>query len=311
MEVTDTVYLRERVLWGPLQTEGREVALHVPQDILVVGDSVYVVDNGNDRLVVLDRRLHVLGVIGREGEGPGEFQHPTAIRPSPGGVTAVDMGNARFTEFDRAGRYIRSWPAAPGLVQFAMSASGTAYIKSATRAGHYVRIEGDSAEELGVWPHPLQPGERAPLLLEPQSVEVTAGDTVHVFDEEDAVLYKYGPTGDRVMWKKLPRIMRDSALANRDRAVSALTKSGYHVLNSPLSRDFDVTPAGDLLLLIKGGDVVGLLIDPRTYEARPIVAARGPDGAVQFPYGSAALVDSLLYVLSNHDVRAFRVEGAR
>jgi hypothetical protein len=311
MTVIGTVRVREQILSGPIQVPGRQVDLAFPSDILVLGDSVWIIDNGNDRMVVLDRGLRVLEVIGREGEGPGEFQAPTAVRASPGGVTTVDMGNARFTEFDRTGRYVRSWPAPSGLLQFGMSASGVAYVQSSSRVHHYVRIDGDTRTELGIWPHPVAPGERVPLLPEMQSVEVTAGDTVHVYDEEDAVLYKYGPEGELLMAKKLPAAVRDSIIRYRDGVIAGFRESGRRVLGVSTSLDFGVTSTGDLLLLVRAGDVVGLLIDPGTYTARQLVSPRFADGSVQFRVTEAALADSTLYVLSDHDVRMLRIEEAR
>lgn len=311
MEVTGSVRIREQVLAGPVQVPGLQVDLAFPQDIIVVGDSVYIVDNGNDRLVVLDRGLRVLGEIGREGEGPGEFQKPTGVRASPGGVTTVDMGNARFTEFDRSGRYLRSWPAPSGLLQFGMSASGVAYVRSVSRTHHYVRINGESRTELGIWPHPVAPGGRAPLLPELQSVEVTAGDTVHVYDEEAAVLYKYDPAGELLMKKKLPAVVHDSAVARLEAMIAAFRKAGYHPLGGSTSKDFRVTADGELLLLLNAGDVVGLLIDPHTYRARLLVSPRFPDGTVRFNFSKAALVDSTLYAITDSDVRALRIEEVR
>jgi len=311
MRITGTVRVGERTLSGPVQTGEPVVELHRPFDIIVLGDSVYVVDNGNDRLVVLDRRLRVLGVIGRDGEGPGEFLHPTSVRRSPGGVTTVDMGNARFTEFDRSGRVVRTYPAEAGLTQFAMSESGAAYIRSVTRKGQYMRINGDAREDLGIWPHPTPPGREAPLLPEDQAVQVTAGDTVHVLDEQDLVLYKYDPAGTLLIRRKLPQVVRDSAFGGRDRLVKAFTKQGHTVVGASVSGDFEVTSGGDLLLLIKAGPIVGLLIDPHTYEARQLVARQAADGSVSFSYWKGALVDSTLYVLSNYEVAAFRIEGLR
>lgn len=311
MEVTGSVRIREQILAGPVPVPGHPMDLAFPADIIVVGDSVYIVDNGNDRLVVLDRGLRVLGEIGREGEGPGEFQRPTGVRASPGGVTTVDMGNARFTEFDRAGHYLRSWPAPSGMVQFGMSASGVAYVRSVSRTHHYVRIDGESRTELGIWPHPVAPGERAPLLPEFQSVEVTAGDTVHVYDEEAAVLYKYDPAGELLMKRELPPVVHDSVLAQLAAMIAAFRKAGYHPLGGTTSKDFRVTADGELLLLLNAGDVVGLLIDPHTYRARRLVSPRFPDGSVRFKFSKAALVDSTLYAITDYDVRALRIEEVR
>jgi hypothetical protein len=301
----------ERLDEGPVSAPDRPVDLFSPTDILVVGDSIWVVDNGNDRVVVFDRRFVYLGEFGREGEGPGEFRSPTAIRRSAAGVVVVDMGNSRFTEFDRSGAVVRTLAGPSGLRQFGLSEAGSIYVPSNTRKRHYVRIEGDLAEEFGVWPHPLSAGERAQPLPEPQAVEVTAGDTVHVFDEKEAVLYKYTPEGALVMRRRLPRTLIDSVFAERGRLVSALTKSGYRVLDSPVSRDFAVTSQGELLLIISTGATVGLVIDPGTYEARRLVAPVEPGVPGPLRTGAVAVVDSVLYLITSEKLRSYRVPSSR
>jgi DNA-binding beta-propeller fold protein YncE len=312
MRETGELRIGERLYEGPVSAPDRPVDLFSPTDILVVGDSIWVVDNGNDRVVVFDRRFVYLGEFGREGEGPGEFRSPTAIRRSGAGVMVVDMGNSRFTEFDRSGTVLRTLPGPSGLRQFGLSEESSIYAPSKTRTRHYVRIRGASAEEFGAWPHPVPPGERAPPLPEPQSVEVTAGDTVHVFDEKDAVLYKYTPEGDLVMRRGLPRSLIDSVFAERAQLISALSKSGYRVLDSPVSRDFAVTSTGDLLLIISAGTTVGLLIDPRTYEARRLVAPPvEPASSGPLRTGAVALVDSVLYLITSEELRSYRVASSR
>ena len=312
MRETGEYRIGERLAEGPVSAPDRPVDLFYPTDILVVGDSIWVVDNGNDRVVVFDRRFAYLGELGREGEGPGEFRSPTAIRRSAAGVVVVDMGNSRFTEFDGSGAVVSTLASPAGLRQFGLSEAGSIYVPSKTRTRHYVRIRGDSAEEFGVWPHPVPPGERAAPLPEPQAVEVTAGDTVHVFDEKKGVLYKYTPEGELVLRRRLPQTLIDSVFAERERIVSSLTKSGYRVLDSPVSRDFAVTSAGDLLLIISAGTTVGLVIDPGTYEARRLLAPpveRGSSGPLRT--GAVALVDSVLYLITSEELRAYRVESSR
>lgn len=303
-----TLRIEKRIARGPIATTGVPVDLFYPTDLLVLGDSIYIVDNGNDRVVVLDTHLRYLGTIGREGAGPGEFRAPTAIRPSPAGVIVVDMGNSRFTEFDRSGDVIRTFEAPSGLLQFGVSGTGALYVQSKTRKYHYVRIDGDEVRELGVWPHAPE-GEGAPLLPETQTVEVTAGDTVHVFDEKDALLYKYSPEGRLIMRRRLPPSLHDSIVADTEKLISGLRRAGYRVVDSWFSGDFARTSADELLLIVASGETVGLVIDPRTYAARRLLAPVERGSPRPFKSSAVALVDSVLYMLRDESIFAYRVRS--
>lgn len=301
--------IAERIGQGPISTPDVPVDLFYPTDLLVLGDSIYIVDNGNDRVVVLDRELRYLGTIGREGGGPGEFRAPTAIRPTPAGVVVVDMGNARFTEFDRSGAVVRTSEAPSGLLQFAASETGALYVKSASRTHHFARIQGDEIRELGAWPH-APAGEGAPMLPEEQTIAVTAGDTVHVFDERDAQLYKYTPEGRLVLRRRLPPMLYDSIVATSEKLISALRKAGHRVVDSWTSKDFARTSDGELLLIVPAGETVGLVIDPRTYAARRLLAPVERGAPRPFTVRSVALEDSVFYMLRDESIFAYRVRPA-
>jgi hypothetical protein len=49
-----------------------------------------------------------LGRIGRAGEGPGEFEWPTAMGLSPEGIAVVDLGHRRQSLFSYRGELIRT-----------------------------------------------------------------------------------------------------------------------------------------------------------------------------------------------------------
>lgn len=93
--------------WGRFGI-GREAFDH-PVDMVADRDeNMYIVDQGNNRIQVLDRRGRFIREWGGRGFGKGSFDAPTAIAidKSAGTLYVVDTGNNRIQKFDLTGRYI-------------------------------------------------------------------------------------------------------------------------------------------------------------------------------------------------------------
>jgi len=86
--------------------------------------NLYVLDNGNARIQVFGKDGSFLRSIGREGEGPGEFQIPGRFAVNAAGDIAVfDMGQGRVSVLDKNGAL--RWDTVTGEVQdLAFTASG-------------------------------------------------------------------------------------------------------------------------------------------------------------------------------------------
>ncbi|HBE00703.1 MAG TPA: hypothetical protein DC060_21240, partial [Gemmatimonadetes bacterium] len=79
-----------------------------PEDFGTIGSvrelpdgRVLVADPLSNALYALDMDAGTRVVIGREGEGPEEYQQPDGVWALPGGSTLlVDLGNGRLTTLD-------------------------------------------------------------------------------------------------------------------------------------------------------------------------------------------------------------------
>lgn len=71
---------------------------------------IAIADAGTHRIDVFDPRGRRVRTLGREGRGPGEFTHPFWIGVRGDTLRVWDMGEARLTLFDTAGRFIRTEP---------------------------------------------------------------------------------------------------------------------------------------------------------------------------------------------------------
>ena len=77
--------------------------------LLANGRTACVVDSCDHRVRCVDPDGSVVGVFGREGEGPGEFEFPTDLgRGESGSVGVFDMGLGRFTIYEPAGALLHT-----------------------------------------------------------------------------------------------------------------------------------------------------------------------------------------------------------
>jgi DNA-binding beta-propeller fold protein YncE len=93
--------------WGRFGI-GREAFDH-PVDVVADRDeNMYIVDQGNNRIQVLDRRGRFLREWGGRGFGKGSFDNPTtiAIDTSSSVLYVLDTGNNRVQKFDLSGKYL-------------------------------------------------------------------------------------------------------------------------------------------------------------------------------------------------------------
>lgn len=78
--------------------------------ISVVGDSILVLEGTTNEIRIFAHDGKFLGRIGREGEGPGEFMWPTAMRIVSDEIAVVDLRLRRQSFFSLGGDLIRTEP---------------------------------------------------------------------------------------------------------------------------------------------------------------------------------------------------------
>ncbi len=69
---------------------------------------VLVMDPGNSHVSAWNLRGELLFVVGREGEGPGEFTFPQSLLVEEDGFAVVSGFGSRFTYFDADGQLVKS-----------------------------------------------------------------------------------------------------------------------------------------------------------------------------------------------------------
>ena len=97
-------------IWS-ISSFGRDDFFNGPSDIEADPHRslIYVVDSGNNRVLVFDFQGKFVKIIGSKGQGPAEFSNPTGLDILEGGGIAVaDVGNTRIQIFDPDGKYVQS-----------------------------------------------------------------------------------------------------------------------------------------------------------------------------------------------------------
>ena len=98
-------FRKVRELTGPADDP-----IRMPTDVAVGKDGqVYVVDSGNNRIVVFSAEGKYLFSFGSVGEGDGQLIAPVGIAlASDGSVLVADRGNNRVQIFDGGGHFLKS-----------------------------------------------------------------------------------------------------------------------------------------------------------------------------------------------------------
>ena len=83
---------------GEMESDNEALIFFMPSDIAFDSQgNIHVLDTGNHRIQKFDNGGKYLTTIGREGQGPGEFQYPQALTiDSEGYLYISDMGNRKI-----------------------------------------------------------------------------------------------------------------------------------------------------------------------------------------------------------------------
>ena len=131
-----------------------EVPLSTSQSIALMSDEITacVIDSYEVRVRCVDRSGDVVGVFGREGEGPGEFDGLTSlVGGADNTVGTVDIGLGRFSVFAPSGDLVTqvvlpaaAWALNP-IRRFSTTLTGSARLLGAEPGSPRVMLEVDIA----------------------------------------------------------------------------------------------------------------------------------------------------------------------
>ncbi len=297
---------------GPKAAGEHPVELFHTTDLALVGDTIVLVDSGNDRLVLLDASLSPLAVIGRQGAGPGEFEAPLTIRTAPDRMVVYELGNARFNVFERNGEFRQVIPGITSGGWFEMLSDGRVVVP-ARSAANYLAFAGDTAHAFAGRVDTARTEQQIRAAMEGFRYPLLAatGDTLHVFDAVAGVLLKYDVRGRLLLKRALPTALLDSLKSELHDTMAPFLKRGAVIGGAGVAKGLTVTRDGRLLLLLSYSRTVALLIDPVTYRAtRIIVRDDGPAATSLRVAAAAVYAQPRLYAVTSDSVIAYRLGPA-
>lgn len=289
-EVLETAWDTLWVVGGTLE----DTVLQLPRQVHSTGDAVYVLDDGDQRILAFSRDGHPLWSFGGRGGGPDEFGALRDLKVGPdGSLFALDPKNARITVLSPEGEVVLRVPlrGIPHAEQFAPLGDGRfALVTSGAEQPIYV-IDGEGTvidrEDL-----PWEGFARLPFLARQGFVASDGNAWAYLFgigngwfsfDGTDALAH----TGRFVEHTRFPRIE---------------TRSGSGVRSERLVR-----PSCSACSVAMRDGVVYVLFGGSGPDRMKLVDTyRWSDGeylgTVRLPTGAAALGvgEDVLYVLRNN-----------
>lgn len=85
---------------------GRPMAICLSRDAKLL----FVIDAGNNRVVVYDRDGNEVRRFGKEGNGPGDMIYPLDMTmAADGSLYVIEYGNSRVSRFSQTGEFLGAW----------------------------------------------------------------------------------------------------------------------------------------------------------------------------------------------------------
>ena len=262
-------------------------------------DGGYVaIDALNQRLVFMDRDLNPVRTVGRQGEGPGEYQLPWVLVRDEDEVVVLDEGHARVTHLTASGQFVRMQQLGGFIRDMAIHPELGLLVAGMEFSGHYLsRVIESEKTPLAAKPAELR-AESAFFQLPNDLVAVTPDGRIHVFDGDGLALVSYDRAGHLLRWAYLPEEMRTALLEQSARTTEALGGPTV-VLGTTLGSVLHALGDRRLFLRITYLDAIGLILDPDSLHATPVMVPEGPewrwlrDTAVGFFDGKRLVVEGL------------------
>ncbi len=108
LENIDQIEINTNTVQKYNRAEVLELELKSPNNMVMLEDKIFIVDTGNDRVLVTDLKGEILQIIGEVGEKEGELINPTTLAIANNGEIIVgDSGNGRIQIFNKDGSFVK------------------------------------------------------------------------------------------------------------------------------------------------------------------------------------------------------------
>lgn len=244
-------------------------------DVLATPTGYFVADGLDPRIVLLDRNLDPVRILGAEGEGPGEYKFPSRLVRANDQVLVLDGGNARVVYLTLEGDFVASQRFRGNANDIAMHPDLGLLVAGDAFPDHYLSLPASTGETaFGPIPPELIVDHEGAFRLPSDLVAVTPDGLIHVLDGDQLALVSYRPDGDLVGVVFLPREMRARELQEQQETIEAFG-GPTRVIGAPIVST--LTPFADGRLFARntseapnGLTTKGLVLDLERLEAIPL-----------------------------------------
>ena len=234
------------------------------------------IDALNQRLVFMDQDLNPVRTVGRQGEGPGEYQLPWVLVRDEDEFLVLDQGHARVTHLTASGRFVGMQQLGGFIRDVAIHPELGLLVAGMEFSGYYLsRVIESEQTPLAAKPAELR-AEPSFFQLPNDLVAVTPDGRIHVFDGSRLALVSYDGAGRPLKWAYLPEEMR-TALLEKDAKTTEAMGGPTVVLGSELGTVLQAFGDRRLFLRITYLDTIGFILDPDSLSATPVKVPEGPE----------------------------------
>lgn len=235
-------------------------------------ESGYVVADGrNQELVFLDRELNPVKKVGRHGEGPGEYQFPSALATNDDLIAVLETGLNRVYYLTSDGDLVRSFQLSGDTDDLVVHPELGLLVTGNAFPDYYTtRVTKDGQIGFGPIPAAFRADARVSRFRPRNLVAATSDGILHVLDGEQLAMVSFDVDGNQTDLVFLPEEIRVSKLEDRASGTEAFGGPAV-VLSWSFVSDFDAIPDGRLFIRIGYKDAIGFVLDPGSREAIPIL----------------------------------------
>lgn len=268
---------------------GDELFLFGIMDMEETDAGYLLADASNHRLVLLDRRLNLLGTKGQEGDGPGEYQFVESMARADDHIVVLDQGINRVSYVGMDGTFLSSVNVRPNPSDVAYHPDLGLLVADDRSPHHYLsryRPRGGQVS-LAEIPTQFRDSDAGAFRIRTDMVAVAADGSIHVLDGLHLALASYASDGAYLQTAYLPEPERTKRIERRDRRVKARGGPSV-VLGSHIATSLQPLADGRLFVRTSsvalddrpGLIVVGYVLDPFSLEATPFTVATKDERAL-------------------------------
>jgi hypothetical protein len=274
-----------------------------------MGGSVWVLDTGNDRLVRFDSTLARATTHGRTGQGPGELKFAMDLVVDGPRLLVAETGNGRVSVFDSSGAFQRAirTAGAPSAIALAQGS----LVSAPGLEGFYAR-RADTGRGHARVPRALATLARSDPAAYPSAdpfLTADPGGPLYVVDASVLAVAAYDRSGRLLAVRLLPEPFRSALLDRRTSQTRAWGARAASFVSSPVTKRISMAGHGRILVTFPLPDHWGLLIDPRSWSARPLaLPEEGPARDILWSAADVSLHGDRLYALGDGRLFEFQVD---